>query len=175
MDEGDGVEFPGRELGVDRLVIDRFAPGHLERLGFLAAAPRNVEPFVGKGAAHAAEHALPNEIADRRLHHAPGRGSGKKDGLLRSEQFLEPGMDLAVERFEGVAAVADHRTRKRGHGFLRDLDRARSEKLVVWNHEGTSNVHAGTSNAELGAKYRMVVPRDCTVSNTPRGTNPRSG
>ena len=85
MDEGDGVELSGRELRIDRLVIDGLPPLHLERLGFLAAAARDVEPFVGKSAAHAAEDALPNEIADRRLHHAPGRGSGKKDGLLRAE------------------------------------------------------------------------------------------
>ena len=125
MDEGDGVELSGRELRIDRLGIDRLPPLHLERLGFLAAAPRHVEPFVGKRAAHAAEDALPDEIADRALHHAPGRGGGKKDRLLRAEQRLQPRVNLAVEIFELFAAMPDHRPRKSGQGLLRHFDRAR--------------------------------------------------
>ena len=35
MDESDGVELAGRELRVDRPVIDRLAPLDLQRLGFL--------------------------------------------------------------------------------------------------------------------------------------------
>ena len=126
--------FPVASWASSASGIDRLPPLHLERLGFLAAAPRHVEPFVGKSAAHAAEDALPDEIANRPLHHPPGRGGGKKDRLLRAEERLQLRMNLAVELFECFAAVPDHRPRESGQGLLRDLDRAGCEKLVVWNH-----------------------------------------
>ena len=81
-------------------MIDVFSPLDLERLGVLPAAFGDIEPFVGEGAAHAAEDAAIDEVADRRLHHAPGRGGGEKDGLLGAEEFLERGMDVAVEILE---------------------------------------------------------------------------
>ena len=161
VDQGDGVELPGRELSVDRLVIDRLPPLHLQRLGFLPAAARDIEPLVGERAAHAAEDALPNEIADRRLHHAPGRGGGKKNRLLRAKQFLQPRMDLAVKALKGFAAVANHRPGKSGEGFLRNLDRAGHEKLVVWNHEKerpTSNVQRPTLNSQTATGPRAALP-----------------
>ena len=73
MNEGDGIELPARQFAVDSFLIDVFAPFDLERLRFLSAAARDVEPFVGKGAAHAAEDALADDVADGRFHHAPGR------------------------------------------------------------------------------------------------------
>ena len=66
----------------------------------------------------------------------------RKTGCFVPNKFLQPRMDLAVESFESVAAVADHRPRESGHGFLRNLDRAGREELVVWNHGRTSNVQA---------------------------------
>ena len=50
--------------------------------GFLAAAPRDVEPLIGERAAHAAEHALAHEIADRGFHHAPGDEVERKTGCF---------------------------------------------------------------------------------------------
>ena len=44
-------------------------------------------------------------------------------------------MDVAVETFKIVAAMSNHRSRKRGHRLRRDLDRAGCEKLVVRDHE----------------------------------------
>ena len=88
MNQSDGVEFSGRQLAIDRFVIDVFAPLDLQRLGFLSATSGDIEPLVGKRAAHAAEHALAHEIADGCFHHAPGRRGGKKNRLLCAEQFL---------------------------------------------------------------------------------------
>ena len=44
-------------------------------------------------------------------------------------------MYLAVEIFEILAAMSDHRPRERGHRFRRNFDWAGSEKLIVRNHE----------------------------------------
>ena len=148
MDEGDGVEVSGREFRIERLLVDGLPPLHLERLGFLAAASRHLEPLVGKRAAHTAEDALPNEIADRTLHHTPGRGGGQKNRLLRAKQRLQSGVNLAVEALELIPAMPDHRPRKRRQGLLRHFDRSRGEKLVVWNHSG--NVQRSTFNVQLG-------------------------
>ena len=45
-------------------------------------------------------------------------------------------MDIAIQVFERVAAMSNHRARKRGHGFGGNFDRARCEKFVVLLHEG---------------------------------------
>jgi YVTN family beta-propeller protein len=63
-------------------------------------------------------------------------------------------MDLAVEIFEGLAAMTDHRPRECRHRFFRDLDRAGSEKFVVRLHEvnvqrRTPNVQCLTEPVEL--------------------------
>ena len=86
VDQDDGVEFSGGESGIDLLGIDVFAPFDLERLGVFAATFGDIEPFVGERAAHAAEDAAIDQIADRRLHHAPGGGGGEKDRLFGAEQ-----------------------------------------------------------------------------------------
>ena len=131
MNQRNGVEPAGGELRFERAVIDRLAPLDPERLGFLPAAARDFEPFVGKSAAHAAEDALPNDIADRCLHHSPGRGSGKENRLSGAEEFLQTRMDLAIEFLERFAPMANHGPGKSGERFRRNLDRAGSEKLVV--------------------------------------------
>jgi len=72
VNQRDGVEFSGRERTIDIFVVDVFSPIDLERFGVFPAASRDIEPFVGERATHAAEHAAINQIADRRFHHAPG-------------------------------------------------------------------------------------------------------
>jgi len=88
MNQSNGVESPARQLVIESFLVDVFAPFDLQRLRFLSATPRNVEPFIGERAAHAAEHALADDVADGCFHYAPGGRGGKKNGLLRSEQFL---------------------------------------------------------------------------------------
>ena len=126
----------GRELRVDRFVINRLAPLHLERLGLLAATPRDVEPFIGKRAAHAAEDTLPNEIADGRLHHSPGGRRRKKNRLACAEQLLQSRMKPTVEIPKVFAAMADHRPGKSRERFFRNLDRPGREEFIVGNHSG---------------------------------------
>ncbi len=91
MDQRDGVEFSGRERGIERRGIDVLAPIDLKRLGFLPAAAGDVEPFIGERAAHAAEDALADEIADGGFHHAPGGGGGKEDGLFGAKSSCRRG------------------------------------------------------------------------------------
>ena len=55
-------------------------------------------------------------------------------------------MNLAVEIFESLAAMANHGTRKSGERFRRNLDRAGNEKLVVRSHE--ANVQRSTLNVQ---------------------------
>ena len=43
-------------------------------------------------------------------------------------------MNGAVETFKRFAAMSDHRPGECGQRFLRNLDRAGSEKFVVRNH-----------------------------------------
>ena len=73
MNQSDGVEFSGREFRIDVFVIDVLSPIDLEWLGVFAATPGDIEPLVGKRAAHATEHAAINQIADGCFHHAPRR------------------------------------------------------------------------------------------------------
>jgi hypothetical protein len=42
--------------------------------------------------------------------------------LLRAEQLLELRLDLRVQVFETLAAMADHRRAKRLEGFFADFD-----------------------------------------------------
>jgi len=44
-------------------------------------------------------------------------------------------MNIAVEVFKILATVSDHRPRECSDRFRRYFDRARSEKLIVRNHE----------------------------------------
>ena len=55
-------------------------------------------------------------------------------------------MNLAVEIFESLAAMANHGTRKSGERFFRNFDRAGDEKLIVRNHE--ANVQRSTLNVQ---------------------------
>ena len=55
-------------------------------------------------------------------------------------------MNVAVEIFESIAAMSDHRTRECGERFLRNFDGARNEKFVVWDHE--ANVQRSTLNVQ---------------------------
>ena len=98
-DEGQGVEPAGGQLGVHSLGADGQPPGHLQGLGLLAAAPGHVVPLVRKGAAHAGEHPLADQVADRPFHDSPGGGGGEKHQLPRGQQRLEPGLDADVEIF----------------------------------------------------------------------------
>ena len=148
MNQRDGVEFSGREFGVDIFVIDVFAPIDLKRLGVFAATFRDIEPFVGEGAAHAAKDAAIDEVADRCFHHAPGGGSGKENRLFCSEQFLQFWVNLAVEILECFAAVSDHRPGECGERFFRNLDRTGNEKFIVRSHGATFNVQRPTSNVQ---------------------------
>jgi len=118
MNQGNGIELPTRQFAVDCPLIDMFAPFDLQRLRFLSATSRDIEPFIGKRAAHGAEDALAHDVADGRFHHAPGRRGRKENGLLRSEQFLQEGMNFAVEIFEGFAAMPNHRPGKGGQRFF---------------------------------------------------------
>ena len=129
VNQRDGIELSGRQLPIDCLRIDVLAPFDLQRLGVLAAPLRDIEPFVRKRAAHAAEHAAIDQIADRGFHHAPGRGRGKKHRLLRAEQLLKLRMNRAVKILEIVAAMADHRPRKCRPGFFGNFDRTGNESL----------------------------------------------
>ena len=126
--------LPVASCAIDILRVDVFSPIDLQRLGVFSAALRDIEPFVGERAAHAAKHAAIDQVADRRFHHAPGRGSGKEHRLLRSEQRLQPRMNRAVKIFKIFAAMSDHRTRERRPRFLRYFNRTGNEKLVVRNH-----------------------------------------
>ena len=58
MNQGNGIELPARQFAVDCPLIDMFAPFDLQCLRFLSATSRDIEPFIGKCAAHAAEDAL---------------------------------------------------------------------------------------------------------------------
>src|SRR5689334_7137931 len=44
-------------------------------------------------------------------------------------------MNFAIKIFEGFAAMPDHWSRKRSHGFFRNFDWAGNEKFLVLNHE----------------------------------------
>ncbi len=68
MDEGDRVVSAGGQLAAHGFRVDRLAPLEFEGGGLLAAAERDVVPFVRKGAVHAAKHLFFDEIADRALH-----------------------------------------------------------------------------------------------------------
>ena len=137
VNKGDGVEFAGGKLGVEQFRQDRLTPFHLEPLGLLAAALGNVEPFVGKRAAHAVEHFLGDEIANGAFHHTPRGGGGEEHRLFGAEKGLELRMNGRVELLEVVAAVADHRLAESGKGFLRNFDRARDEELGVRHGMGS--------------------------------------
>ena len=165
MNESDGVELSGREFRVDRLVIDRLPPLHLERLGLLAATPGDIEPFVGKRAAHAAEDAVAlTRLRIGRFHHAPGGRGGKKNRLLRAEQCLQARMNLAVEILEILAAMADHRPRKSRERFFRNLDRAGNEEFVVRNHGQILTAKSKCANASRSHSSRLTNEADVTAA-----------
>ena len=44
-------------------------------------------------------------------------------------------MNVPVKIFKILASMADHRFRKRGHGFRRNLDRPGSTEFVVRRHQ----------------------------------------
>ena len=108
MDQDDGVELSAGEFLIDCLGIDVFAPFDLQRFRIFSATPGDVEPFVGERAAHAAENAAIDQVTDRCLHHAPGRGGGEKDRLFGCEQFLELRVNVAVKILKVLTAVSDH-------------------------------------------------------------------
>ena len=66
-------------------------------------------------------------------------------------------MSIAVEVFESVAAVADHRTREGGERFFRNFDGAGNEELVVWDHE--ANVQRSTRLRKATAWQAFNVQR----------------
>ena len=86
-----------------------FAPVDAERLGLFHAAATDVEPLVGKGAAHAAEHLFGDKIPNRPFHHAPGRRSAQVHKPLRIEKLLELRLDLPVKILKTLTSMADHR------------------------------------------------------------------
>src|SRR6516165_8293179 len=122
------------------------SPFHLKRLGVFPASLRDIEPFVGKCAAHAAKHAAVDLIADGRFHDAPRRRRGNKYRLLCAEQRLKLWMNLAVKISEIVASMSNQRTRKRCPRFFGNFNGTGNEKLVVRMHEQTSDAcHARAS------------------------------
>lgn len=66
-------------------------------------------------------------------------------------------MNIAVEISERLSTMTDHRTRERGHRFLRDFDGAGSEKFVMRLHQA-ANVQRSTLNVQrLIQKSRSPV------------------
>ena len=163
MNQSNGVEL-SRSRAVDPARwIDVSAPFHLQRFGLFSAAPRDIEPFVGERAAHAAKDALADEIADRCFHHAPGRRGRKKNRLLRSEELLQLRMNVAVKAFESFAAMADHRARKGGQVFSETSTGPGMKSLSCGRHREnvpTSNVQRPMLNAEVArmCDHRASLP-----------------
>ena len=117
MDEGDGVEFAGFQLGLDGLGEDGLAPFDLEFFGLFAAFEGDVVPFVRKGPVHAGEDFFGNEIAEGTFHDSPSGGGAEENGLFGEKEFLKARLDVGVEILEIFAPVADHGFGKGGHGL----------------------------------------------------------
>ena len=139
MGQRDGIEFSSGQLPIHIFVVDMFSPFYFKRFGFLPTTLGDIEPFVGERTAHAAEHAAINHVANGRFHHAPRRGRGKKDRLLRSEQRLELWMNCAVKILKIFTAMPNQRAGKRRPGFFGNFDGARDKKLIVRMHDETSD------------------------------------
>ncbi len=149
VDEGEGVELAGREFCVHGLGPDGQTPLNLERLGRLAAALGDVEPFVREGAAHAVEHFFGDEIADGPFHHAPRRAGAQINKLAGVEERLQLRLDFGVEVLEGLAAVSNHRRAKRLEGFLADFDRPRNVQLDVRHGSQAETLHGERDERKL--------------------------
>src|SRR5580765_9088429 len=116
------------------------SPFHLKRFRVFPASFRDIEPFVRKGAAHAAKHAAIDYVPNRCFHHSPRRRRGKKHRLFRTEQRLKLWMNLAVKIPKIFAAMPNQRTRKRRPGFFGNFNWTGNEKLVVRAHGKRSTV-----------------------------------
>jgi hypothetical protein len=125
------VELARGQFFIHRFRANGRAPRHLERFGLFAAAFRDIEPFVGKCAAHAVEHFFGDQIADGAFHHPPGGGGAQKNQLLGVEKRLQLRLDSRVEVFEPLPAMADHRRTERAERLLADLDRPRNVEFYV--------------------------------------------
>src|SRR5947208_2198096 len=159
MGECDRVESSSSQLSIHSCGIDMFSPINLERFCDFSAALCNIEPFIGERAAHAAKHAAISKVPDGSLHHAPGRGSRKKNRLFCSEQCLKPRVNRAVKIPKILAAMADHRTRKGRPRFFRYFDGTRNEKLVVRDHRQRSTLNAQHSTSNLYRRSPAWVAR----------------
>src|ERR1019366_9043691 len=82
------------------------------------------------------EHLLADQIAEGTFHHAPGGGGANIDQLLRAKQLLELGLNLRVEVFEALPAMADHRRAESAEGLLANFYRSRNVQFNVSHKAG---------------------------------------
>lgn len=84
MNDSNGIKSALLEVLADLLPPNGLTPFDLQRDGILAAALRDIQPLIGKRAAHAVENLTrTDQITDGPLHDSPRGGCGKKDGLTR--------------------------------------------------------------------------------------------
>src|SRR5881394_2675847 len=131
MNERQGVELAGGELLVDGIRQDGRAPFDFEAFGLLAATLGDVEPFIGEGAAHAAEDLFGDEVPNRAFHDAPGGAGAQVNQLLREKERLELRLNFCVEIFEALAPMTDHRGTESAKGFFAHFDRARNMQFYM--------------------------------------------
>src|SRR4029077_10314330 len=126
------------------------SPFHLKRFRAFPASFRDIEPFVRKGATHAAKHAAIDYVPDRCFHHSPRRRRGKKHRLPCAEQRLKLWVNLAVKIPKIFAAMSNQWTRKCLPGFFGNFNWTGNEKLVVRMHGKRSTVNAQHSTLKSG-------------------------
>ena len=73
-------------------------------------------------------------------------------------------MNLAVEIFKSLAAMANHRMRKGVERFFRNLDRAGNEKFIVRNHGQILPAKSKCANASRSHSSRLTNEADVTAA-----------
>ena len=136
VNQREGIEPAAGKLFVHLVGADGRTPGHLERLGVLAAAFGNFKPLVGKRAAHAVQHFPGNEIAQGAFHDAPGGGGAEENELLGVKEPLQLRLDFPIKVFELLPAMADHRRTKGPERFLAHLDRSGNVQFDARHKQG---------------------------------------
>ena len=101
-----------------------------------------------------------NEIADRAFHHAPGGRGAEINELLRVEQLLQLRLDLGVEVFEALPAMADHRGAKGVEGFFADFDRSRDMQFHVCHKQGVKTFTGRTRRQAPSSTCNIGRPSD---------------
>jgi hypothetical protein len=81
-------------------------------------------------------------------------------------------MNLSIETFKGFATVTNHRARKSGQGFRRNLDRTRNKKLIVRDHaakvERPTRLRKATAWPASNVQHRMQKFRGRRANPKPR-------